>query len=82
MLVNIMVSITLSIPVDLKKKMNRHPEIRWSEVVRAILQEQVDDLEEAEKLAAKSRLTEADVREFSRLVDGGVAKRWKDAFGS
>lgn len=77
-----MVSITLSIPLDLKKKMGEHREIRWSEVVRAILQQQIDELEEADRLASKSKLTEKDVKEISSMIEAGAAKRWKDAVGS
>lgn len=40
-----MVNITISIPDELNKKMKRHSEVRWSEVVRKALANYVDNLE-------------------------------------
>ncbi len=74
-----MVSLTLSVPPELKKRMEKHPEIRWSNQVRAIIQQQLDDLETTDRLASKSQLTEKDVEELAAKVDAGMAKRWKEA---
>jgi len=43
-----MVNITISIPEELRKKMKRHSEVKWSEVVRKALANYVDNLEIAE----------------------------------
>ena len=43
-----MANITISIPEELRKKMKRHSEIKWSEVVRKALANYVDQLEAAE----------------------------------
>ena len=43
-----MANITISIPEGLRKKMKRHSEIKWSEVVRKALTNYVDQLEVAE----------------------------------
>ena len=40
-----MVNITISIPDELNKKMKRHSEVKWSEVVRKALANYVDNLE-------------------------------------
>ena len=40
-----MVNITISIPDELSKKMKRHSEVKWSEVVRKALANYVDNLE-------------------------------------
>ncbi|MFH0875600.1 MAG: hypothetical protein V1859_06695 [archaeon] len=32
-----MATVTLSIPDELKKKMDEHPEIKWSEVFRSMI---------------------------------------------
>ena len=74
-----MVSLTLSVPADLRKRMQRHPQIRWSAMVRSILEQQVDELEEAERIASKSRLSQKDVKELSEKVDAGVSRRWEEA---
>ncbi|MBI5226142.1 hypothetical protein HY994_02795 [Candidatus Micrarchaeota archaeon] len=73
-----MVSLTLSVPPELKKRMDRHPEIRWSNQVRAIIAQQLDDLETTDRLASRSQLTEKDVEELAAKVDAGMAKRWKE----
>jgi metal-responsive CopG/Arc/MetJ family transcriptional regulator len=43
-----MVNITISIPEELSKKMKRHSEVKWSEVVRKALANYVDTLEMVE----------------------------------
>ncbi len=73
-----MVSLTLSVPPQLKKRMEKHAKIKWSEVVRAVLTQQLDDLEEADRLASKSRLTQKDVDALAEKADADVAKRWKE----
>ena len=77
-----MVSMTLSIPDELREKMSEHPEIKWSDVVRAILEQQIKEIEEAERIASKSRLTEKDVIELASSVEKQAAKRWKNASSS
>ena len=74
-----MVSLTLSVPVDLRKRMQRHSQIKWSAVVRSVLEQQMDDIEEAERIASKSKLTQKDVEELAAKVDEGMTKRWEDA---
>ncbi len=73
-----MVSLTLSVSPQLKRRMDQHSKIKWSEVVRAVLSQQLDDLEEADRLAAKSKLTQKDVDELAEKADADVAKRWKE----
>jgi methyl coenzyme M reductase subunit C-like uncharacterized protein (methanogenesis marker protein 7) len=73
-----MVSLTLSISEELKKKMAKHPEIKWSEVVRSVLEKQINDIEEADRIASKSKLTQKDAEELATLVNKGVAKRWRE----
>ena len=73
-----MVSLTLSVSPQLKKRMKRHSKIKWSEVVRAVLTQQLDDLEQANRIASRSKLTRADVDELAEKADLAVAKRWKE----
>ena len=72
-----MVSLTLSIPLELKKKMEEYPHIKWSQVARAIIEREVNELEEFEKIVSKSKLTEADVEEFANKVNEDMAKHFK-----
>ena len=72
-----MVSLTLSIPLELKRKMTERPHIKWSEVVRAILEKEINQLEEFERLVSKSKLTERDVEELAQKVNEDMAKHFK-----
>lgn len=70
-----MANITLFVPDDLKKRMEGHPEVRWSRAIRSIIERELDDMEEADKLAKKSRLTEQDARKFAEMVNEKLGKR-------
>ncbi len=69
------VNITLSISEELHKKMKEHGEIRWSEVVRKIIEQKLADLELLDKLTGKSKLTEKEARELSEKINKAVAKK-------
>jgi len=64
-----MANITLSIPDDLKKKMEKHSEIKWSQVARNAIEKRINDLELLEKLTSKSKLTEEDVEKISKIIN-------------
>jgi len=73
-----MANITLSIPDELHAKIRRHNEMRWSSVIRSVLKERIEDLERAERLARKSKLTEKDALEIGEKIKRGVWKRFKE----
>ena len=66
---------TLSIPEDLFRKMKTFREIRWSEIARQALEKRVNEFEEIEEIASKSKLTEKDVKEIALKINTSVAKR-------
>ena len=49
-----MPNITLSIPEETKRRMEKHPHVKWSSAIRAIIERRLDDFEETERLAQKS----------------------------
>jgi hypothetical protein len=49
-----MVNITLSVPGDLHKRMARHPEIKWTEVIRQKLDEYLDSLDDVDEISSAS----------------------------
>ena len=73
-----MVSVTLSVPEDLKKKMDEFPEMNWSEVARGAVREKVIKLEFLKNFASKSELTEEDALRLGKEVSKAVAKRFKE----
>lgn len=70
-----MTNMTLAVPGDLKSIMDKHREVKWSEVARMALWEHAKRLELMDKLVAKSRLTEKDAFEIGRKIKEDVAKR-------
>lgn len=72
------VTVTLSVPVELKEKMESFKEINWSEVMRSTLSEKVHRLEimkRLDELTAGSKLTEDDVKRISDKIKEGIAKK-------
>lgn len=70
----------ISIRVDdqLKERMDRHPEINWSEVTRQAIDEKATALERLERmndLTAESDATDDDVIEIADRVTEGLARR-------
>lgn len=70
-----MVNVTLSIPVDLKHKMDNFAEINWSAVAREAFDEKINDLEFIKKFKAKSTITEEDALKLGRELSQRLAKR-------
>ena len=69
-----MPNVTLTLPEELHKKMKKHSEIRWSEVVRKTISRKIEDLELMDKLTMKSSLTEKDVDEIAHKINREVFK--------
>ena len=70
-----MATLTLAIPTDLKTKMNRFPEINWSEVARQAIAEKTRVLEHMQQLLAHSRLTEQEAVALGREVKRSVWRK-------
>lgn len=70
-------NLTLTVPEELHRRMKRHPEVRWSEVVRRVIAEKIRDLELMDRLAAKSVLTPEEVAELDHVVNEGVLRRYR-----
>ena len=71
-----MANITLSVPDNIHKKMKHFSEIKWSEVARKAIIEKLEIMVLAEKLAQKSKLTEQDVKQFSKKIKSSASKRF------
>ena len=70
-----MVNVTLSLPLELKHKMDKFAEINWSAVAREAFGGKVRDLEFIKKFKAKSTLTEEDAIKLGRELNTNLAKR-------
>jgi rhamnose utilization protein RhaD (predicted bifunctional aldolase and dehydrogenase) len=69
-------NITLSVPEDLLRRMRQHTELKWSEVARQAFERRLKEIELAEKLLSRSRLTEKDAERIGHRVKAKVRKRF------
>jgi predicted CopG family antitoxin len=70
-----MPTITVNVDDDLKERMEKHPEINWSEVTRQAIQEKIEALEVMDELTSGSELTESDVQEIADRINERGRKR-------
>ena len=70
-----MPSITVNVDDDLKARMEKHPEINWSEVTRQAIQEKIETLEMMDELTSESELSERDVQEIADRINERGRKR-------
>ena len=72
-----MVSLTLSIPDDIKTDMDAFPDINWSAVAREAIKKRVIMLKKFKEFTKDSTLTEEDALRLGREVNKAVAKRYR-----
>ena len=78
-----MVNASLTVPNELKAKMDKFPWINWSEVAReeAIKREMLhEDFEEFNRIVSKSKLTEEDAMRLAKEVNRGMHERYKKLY--
>ena len=73
-----MPSMTLSIPQELHTLIKRHNEIRWSEIARRAMWEYARKLQELDRIALKSRMTEKDAELIGRKIKKAVQDHYKE----
>ena len=70
-----MVNVTLSIPSDLKHRMDSFAEINWSAVAREAFDDKIKDLEFIKQFKAKSTFTEEDAIKLGKELNKNLAQR-------
>lgn len=70
-----MTTLTLSVPEEMKKKMDSIPEMNWSEVARQAFMQKIEDVEFLRRFKEKSRLTEADAMRLGKEVSKEVSSK-------
>ena len=73
-----MPNITLSIPEELHTRMRKMSDIKWSEVARRAIEERINDLEEMNKIASKSKLTKEDIEDLSKKIKRNASIRFNE----
>ncbi|MBS3143002.1 hypothetical protein J4464_06455 [Candidatus Woesearchaeota archaeon] len=71
-----MTNVTLAVPEDLHQIMQKHKDIRWSEVARQAMWEKARKIELMDRLLAKSELTEEDAERIGHKIKHGMAKKY------
>ena len=69
-----MTNMTLAVSEDLHTIMQKHKDIKWSEVASQALWQKAQKLELMDKLLANSTLTEDDTIELGKKIKRGIAK--------
>jgi len=72
---DIMVSITLSVPEELKNEMDMHPEMNWSEIARQAIRSKISILKRMDAMVASSKFDEKNALEMGRKINKAVTKR-------
>ncbi len=65
---------TLAVPDDLKRSMDRFSIINWSAVAREAFVEKINSLKLLETITKDSKLTEKDIEELGAKIKAGIAK--------
>jgi len=72
-----MVSITLSVPEEMKQEMNKFQEINWSAIAREAIKNKLLMLEKFKEFTKNSTLTEEDALKLGRELNARVMKKHK-----
>jgi hypothetical protein len=70
-----MVSLTLSIPDDLKKEMEEFPEINWSEIARAAIKSRIEMLKKFKAFSKESELSKEESIKIGRMINKSVSRK-------
>ncbi len=72
-----MVNLTLSIPNELKEKMEKFPEINWSEVARDSFKKKITQLSFLKGFRMDSEISPEDALNLGREISELLLKRYK-----
>ena len=72
-----MVSITLSVPEDMKQEMDTFQDINWSAVARQAIKNKLAMLEKFKEFTKDSTLTEEEALEWGKQVSEKAMKKHK-----
>lgn len=72
---------TLAMDEETHTRMKKRAEIRWSEVARKAIKKKLEEIEIAQRIAEKSRLSQKDVEEFAKKIKASAARRFANEDG-
>lgn len=71
-----MVTMSVSVPEELRTRMTELEEINWSAVARRAFEEKVKEIDILKKIANKNELTEKDTIAIGRKINESMAKNF------
>ena len=71
-----MANLTLSVPEELRLKLNEFREINWSAVAREAFVQKLDDLEFLKEFKSKGKITKQDALRLGRDLNKRLSKRY------
>ena len=74
-----MVSVTLSIPNEIKQKMDKFSWINWSGLAREAFIKKMGELELLEKITMKSKLSEKEAKKLADKINKKVSEKFLGA---
>ncbi len=77
-----MANLTLAISDSLKKKMEKHSEIRWSNLARTAFEEKLKELEWIDSVLKDSSFSEADAEALGHKIKAEIRHRFDKRFSS
>ncbi|MCL4371702.1 hypothetical protein M1373_00050 [Candidatus Marsarchaeota archaeon] len=69
-----MPNIIISISKELKKEMEKYSSVKWSSVVRNVIEQKIADFEEAESITNRSRLNLKILKPINAKISKNAAK--------
>ncbi|MBS1264091.1 MAG: hypothetical protein MAG715_01291 [Methanonatronarchaeales archaeon] len=72
-----MSNVTVRVPDELKRTMESHPEVNWSEVARQSFQEYAQKLELVEQIEPRREVSKEEIEELSRKVKRDLAEHYE-----
>ncbi|MFP4112182.1 MAG: hypothetical protein ACLFUO_04210 [Candidatus Woesearchaeota archaeon] len=70
-----MVNVTLSVPTELKSKMDKLNEVNWSAVARNAFDEKIKDIEFIKRFKSKSTMSEEDALSLGKELNSKISQR-------
>ncbi len=70
-------NLSVSVPDDLREKMDRLDEVNWSAIARKAFEEKLKEIEILKIVAKKSKLTEKDAKAISNKISENMAKKFR-----
>lgn len=70
-------TLSVSVPEDLKHKMEKLEEVNWSAVARKAFEEKIKEIEIFKRISSKSKLSEKEAEAISNKISENMARKFR-----